>query len=172
MAYYHPCIGCVIPKDTCLRRAEIRKAISGMNVTSIKFKCKDRTAMFQQGQRVAFPWSVCVGQDYDGEGVYQTVYFRGTVVCEASRPSKFTVRVDADGEGYTESPKEAFRNGGDVVNVKATTLSLIDEPLRVMCGFCLKYKAEDGRCSAHPNAGWDTYIPDGCLDHTKTGGAF
>lgn len=171
MAYFHPCHGCAVDKETCARRSEIRSAIAGLSITSVKFKCKDRKPFYHMGQRVSFPWSVCIGQDDDGEGVFRTVNFNGTIVCEASKPSRFTVRVDQDGEGYTESPNEVFRNGGDVVNVKTHSLSLLDEPVQNMCANCLKYEGEDGRCPAHPNAGWDTYIPPGCIDHAKTGGA-
>lgn len=164
MTHYHQCTGCAVSKDTCKRRASLKTAMAGLSITSVKFKCTDRTALFSAGQRITFSWGILAGQDEDGEGVYDWVKFNGTIICEASRPNRFTVRVDATGEGYTHHPKDVFRDGADVINVKSSSITLLDEPIREFCAICLKYEGEAGRCQADPTPGWG-WLPDGCMDH-------
>ena len=161
MTYYHPCKGCAIDPAGCDKRKNIKTALAGLSITSLKFKCAERKPLFYPGQRVSFSWAVCIGQDHEGEGRYRKMRFNGTVICESSRPTKFTVRVDQDGDGYTEEPKNVFRNGGDVVNVRAADLVLLGKPDCTFCPSCLQYEGETGRC-------WDKssgYI--GCLEYSR-----
>tara|TARA_R110000851_G_scaffold6424_1_gene26104 strand:+ start:304 stop:657 length:354 start_codon:yes stop_codon:yes gene_type:complete len=114
---------------------------------------------------VSFPWSICVGQDYEGEGVFQRVFFNGTIIKEAAKPTKFTVRVDQDGEGYTVRPQDVkFKGEGRVVNVKATTMTPINEPDVNFCESCLKYEGESEGCQSFLVNGCDRYVAHGCLD--------
>lgn len=165
--YYHPCAGCKVDKDKCNRRSEIRSAIAGLSVTSIKFKCEDRVPLFRSGQRVTFFWTVySVECDYyaDDPDVTQ---FNGTIIRETKSPWKYAIRVDQDADDYDFAPKDVFKGGGFAVNVRTSDILAIDEPDRKFCPSCLKYQGEDGLCQAFPGAGWDRYVPDGCLEHDK-----
>ena len=101
-----------------------------------------------------------MGHDDEGEGIFQRVFFNGTIIKEAARPTKFTVRVDQDGEGYTVRPEDVkFKGDGRVVNVKATTISPLSQPDLNFCETCLKYDGE--------SAGCQSYLINGCLDAKK-----
>ena len=170
MTYYFPCRNCATDKTACKRRLEVKSALSGLNVTSIKFKCEDRKPMFGAGQRVSFAWKVyqddCEGVQY-GE-VYETE-FVGTVISEANRGLRFIIRVDAVNEYYDFIPSEVFKNDNLIIKVKPVDMVALDEPNRSFCLGCFAYDLADakGRCQGHDGVGWDRYIPDGCLRFTK-----
>lgn len=169
MAYYHPCKNCAVDVVDCERRAELRKAIAGLHVTSIKFKCATREPLFRTGQRVKFYWSHWDQSDYDGSGVENKLIFLGTVVAEEG--SKFIVRVDdidgvsADGAYEDMPPRSVFRSDGLVVKVKPCDMGPLNEPDKKMCPNCLAYSADEAksRCQGFNVGAWDVYHPHGCL---------
>ena len=170
MAYLYPCRNCTLSKLLCTKRDELRKAIKGLGVTSAKFKCEDRKPAFASGQRVSFCWTLYGEDDGYGYGFGDdlSVEFVGTIIAEVRNGHKFTVRVDAEGEFYDVKPAETFRNGGDVVNVRASDITAIDEPSRTFCADCLQYEGETGRCQGYVGKDrWDNYIPDGCTEAVK-----
>jgi len=169
MAYYHPCKNCAVNIYACERRAQVREAIAGLHVTSVKFRCADRKPMFRSGQRVKFAWSHWEQSDYDGSGCENKLVFSGTVVAE--KATKFIVRVDdvdgiaVDDNYESMNPRDVFNNKRLVVKVKPCDMVALDEPDRPMCESCLAYDAEEARSSCHGfNGGaWDVYHPPGCL---------
>jgi hypothetical protein len=65
MTHYATCFNCVNDKFTCQRRINLRDALKGSNVYSVKFKCPERRAFFTSGQRVAFDWKSFDSDGYD-----------------------------------------------------------------------------------------------------------
>mgnify|MGYP007014136643 CR=1 FL=1 len=169
VAYYHPCKNCAVDTSACERRAEIRDAISGLHVTSVKFECKKREPLFRSGQRVKFSWSHWEQSDYDGSGCENKLVFSGTVVAE--KGTKFIVRVD-DAEGVAADedyedmdPKHVFQNQRLVVKVKPCDMLDLGEPDKPMCETCLAYNADEAerRCHGYNDGAWYVYHPQGCL---------
>lgn len=147
--------------------------MAGLNITSVKFKCTDRTPMFTAGQRVSFAWRIhndTSEGDYGGQ--YSEVYnaeFFGTVISEVNNGLRFIVRVDEKSIYYDFNPSEVFRNKNLIIKVKPECMKTIDEPTRSFCPACLAYDPEDakGKCHGYDVGGLDRYIPYGCLRFTK-----
>jgi len=51
MTYFATCIGCNLKSD-CEQLAAIKKKVAGLNLTSIKHRCRDRTPEFKPGDPV------------------------------------------------------------------------------------------------------------------------
>lgn len=173
MAYYHPCKNCAVNHLDCDRRSEIQRAISGLSVTSIKFKCDIRKPRFCEGERVSFRWRYFMGEqisqdDFDAEEILLS--FAGTVIREAQRNLRFTVRVDRHQESNDLTPSDVFRNDSLVINVKPDDMTPTGEAARIFCPNCLAYDAEEAKNRCHGYKGgawWDLYHPEGCLVDRK-----
>ncbi len=168
MTYYHPCKNCAVSAQACPRRLQIKSAISGLSVTSLKFKCEIRQPRFEAGQRVSFKWKVYettqIAQD-DFETESFEVWFRGTVAWEKSNRLRFVVRVDADQDSNGIYPTDVFKNDNLIVSVRPDDMRAINECSKSMCPNCLAYdKAEaSSRCQSWDCGAWDAHHPDGCL---------
>ena len=174
MAYYHPCKNCAVDPSECAVRQKIKDQIAGLSVTSIKFKCKERTSRFRQGQRVEFDWSVYsntqISQDeFDTE--VTPVKFVGTVIHEKSNKLRFVVRVDRDQEYFGHKPEDVLKNDDLIISVRPDDIKPLDDPDRSFCPSCLAYDKEE---ASKVCQGWlgdydplyrrrDIYHPDGCL---------
>lgn len=161
MAYYKPCKNCAIDKAACPRRAEISKAIAGLSVTVVNFRCAARQPLFRAGQRVGFGWA-----DY-GDGQFEEdaigLVYHGTVIQEHGL--RFIVRVD-DGpsaDGAKIEARDLFKSGNLVIKVKPTTMHALAEPDRITCPSCSAYAGEEGRCQGWEDPGFHIYWPLGCL---------
>lgn len=155
MAYYKPCKNCAADTATCPRRTEVAKAIFGLSVTVVNFRCLSRKEMFRPGQRVEFHWI-----DY-GDGQFEedavSLLFHGTVMEE--RGLRFIVRVDD-----TEDARGVFKSDSLVIKVKPSDMHALDEPDRPMCPSCCGYPGEKSRCQGWGNPGsLESYWPVGCL---------
>lgn len=161
MTHYATCTNCAVDKSVCQKRANLREALKGQHVYSLKFKCTDRQPLFVSGQRVQFDWLLWDTDGYDSESTPLT--FHGTVLRE--RSPKFVVQVDhgvdASGEGIEAS--EIFkRNDQLLVKVKPADMRSLDESNRKVCATCywVEGTAED-RC--YKMSDW---TPGGCIDPT------
>lgn len=131
MAYYHPCKNCAVGSNSCSRRADIRNAIAGLHVTSIKFECAKREPLFQPNQRVKFAWSYWEPSEYGASDNGCKLIFSGTVIAESG--TKFIVRADdefgapADDDSESMSPQIVFRNEDLVVKVKPCDITPLDD---------------------------------------------
>lgn len=161
MAYYKPCKNCGEDKASCGRRSEIAKAVLGLSVTVVNFRCAARRPLFHTGQRVGFKWT-----DY-GDGSFEedaiTLFFHGTVIEEAGL--RFIVRVDdgtsADAAKY--AARDVFKSDSLVIKVKPADMQALEEPDRRMCLVCSAYDDEVSRCQGWGDPGsWDNYWPDAC----------
>lgn len=148
MTYYHNCKNCAVDKAKCVRRAELKAALKGLSVTSVKFACPDRKQLFQRGDRVAFSWSHWDFKRLDdyGEAIEDVLSFRATVVREVR--TKFVLRVDQDAVPSTlddvfYEPSAVFKNGGRAIKMMPQKLTLLDEPSRNICADCLVYEGEE-----------------------------
>ena len=162
MTHYTTATHCAVDQSSCQRRANLREAMKGQHVYSLKFRCNDRRAMFAAGQRVKFDWVMWEQSGDDDEGL--PLVFNGTVLRE--RGTKFVVQVDRDTDASGEGiqAKEVFRKNDQLlVKVKPACMRPLDEPDRSVCLVCYRVEgvAED-RCYRIGD-GW---TPIGC---TETG---
>ncbi|WP_395451163.1 hypothetical protein ACHMW7_16050 [Aminobacter sp. UC22_36] len=158
MAHYATCLNCAVDQSACQRRANLRDAMKGQHVYSLKFKCSDRRPMFAAGQRIEFDWVMWEQSGDDDEGL--PLVFNGTVLRE--RGTKFVVQVDrnADASGEGIKAEDVFKNNDQLlIKVRPASMRPIDEPTRSVCGVCYRVEgvAED-RCYRIGD-GW---TPVGC----------
>ena len=164
MAYYKPCKNCAADKVSCPRRAEIAKAIAGLSVTVVNFKCGDRQTLFHTGQRVAFNWTSWERLEEFAEDHGLGLIFHGTVIGE--KGLRFIIRVDdgpsADAEKI--AARDTFKNDSLVIKVKPSDMRALAEPDRQLCPACSAYPDETSRCQGWEEpGGFGSYWPTGCL---------
>lgn len=141
--YYHQCRGCTVNRDTCDRLSEIKSTLKGLGITSIKFKCSDRTPKFVVGNRVlvTLPFYEVYGPQ--GETDTYLIDFKGTVICERKTRGNYKVKID-DGpdadDGNYSSPDDLKSETGYVA-VKGEHVSPLNEFDRIVCEVC---EAVDG----------------------------
>jgi hypothetical protein len=154
MAVYRTCTNCARAKSPCVRRDEISKAIKGASITSVKFLCADRIALFLPGQRVAVTWPVSL----DGEAAVDESW-GATVISENG--SRFLIAVD-DAESDNETPiGEFLRNERLFAKVSPSKLRALDEAPRAICGWCQRAPAPGEVCTN--KVGWEPSTPPNCL---------
>lgn len=168
MAYYHPCKNCAADKEFCGRRISMRKAIAGLSITSVKFKCQDRVQKFRNGQRVNFKWTA-----YDNEQISQDEFdtsetqlsFSGTIIRETKSRLRFVIRVDEDQENNGYKPRDVLKSKNLVISIRHDDIMASGEADRSFCTSCLSYDKDEAasRCHGWCNGYWDTYHPNGCL---------
>ena len=141
MAHFSTCLNCAADRSSCARLAEVRNAIRGVNITSIKFKCGDRQPMFRRGQRVSFYWRY---YDEDGSGEGCTTEFVGTVMREKPGNRRFSIRVDQDGEHYDLKPHDILKSA-EFISVRPADMRALDEPDAPMCQLCSAYNDDADR---------------------------
>jgi hypothetical protein len=125
---YSTCINCATDKVACGRRNEVRAAIKGTGITSVKFRCADRKSMFHAGQRVAVTWTV------GGDGYELDETWPATVIRESG--NRFVLSVD-DVDSDEGTPARGYiRNEQLFVKVSPHRLQKLDEPDRKICEFC------------------------------------
>ena len=144
MTRYVNCFNCAVETAACPRRAEIRRALSGTHIYSVKFKCDSRQPMFSAGQRVVFHWTWWD----DGDGY--PVEFHATVLREVG--SKFVVQVDRGQSSSDDGvmSEDVFRKNDQLlIKVRPSHMRALEEPPRRTCQTCYYVEgvAED-RCYA------------------------
>ena len=174
MTFYQPCQGCAFKPTDCEKKTEIRSAIKGLGITSLKFNCTERKPIYNPGDRVSLMWRVFEYGDPDPYGEQEVgealAYFYATVMGEQSG-TRYIVRVD-DGPCYSidegwdpvEASKLFTRSSKLVVKVKTSDIAHTDEPQKEICTSCSAYAGERERCQGwgKPNS-WDSYWPTECL---------
>lgn len=134
MTAYRNCKNCILAVEPCARKEEVRAAIKGAGITMVKFRCDMREPLYRRGQRVSVTWPVYE----DGEMPTDNVW-PATVIAESG--SRFLLSVD-DVESDEGMPaKEFIKNERLFVKVAATRLRALDEPDRLICGWCEKAPA-------------------------------
>lgn len=135
MTAYTTCTGCARDPKTCEFRQQIRTAILGLGVTSIRFKCPIREAAFPPGQRVIVGWPL--DDRIDEYGHEKPVRFYATVLAEL-KPGRYRVKVDdgrdIDGAGY-DAPDDLRSEGYANVSIHRLT-RVEDEPRLTVCPSC------------------------------------
>ncbi|ANL02649.1 hypothetical protein EVC10_039 [Rhizobium phage RHph_Y25] len=158
MTHYATCINCAVDAVSCQRRQNLRAALKGSGVYSLKFKCAERQQMFSAGQRVEFDWSLWERDEYDSSEL--PMVFHGTVIRE--RGAKFVVQVDsgkdASGEGIEAS--EVFKKNDQLlIKVRPAKMRALDEAPRAVCSTCYHVEGGEDRCYQN---GTD-WMPNGCI---------
>lgn len=148
MAYYAPCLNCAVPRDQCQRLKEVKEAIAGLSITSIKFRCRDRRARFYPGQRIEFDWQVYDEADAEyGGGEGCPVSFKGTVVREKTNRRRFVIRVDQDQQCDEYRPSDVFKDS-EFISVRPDDMRPVNEPDRSLCERCSAYLDDPDDCTS------------------------
>lgn len=119
MARFSTCIGCVRKPD-CAKLADIKAAVVGLGVTSLKHRCATRDPEFKPGDPVlvkTVPWR----NDPEPENDYREppkLWFRGVFVSELKNFNQIIVYIkpgtpnetEYDGTGYIDE-EEFFPSG-------------------------------------------------------------
>ncbi|WP_298164997.1 hypothetical protein [Novosphingobium sp.] len=158
MTSYSTCINCAADKATCERREQVRAAIKGSGITSVKFKCDKRQSMFHVGQRVAITWEVSTEADYSLDETWP-----GTVVRENG--TRFVVAVDDVPSDEGTPARDYIRNDRLFVKVSPQRLRALDEPDRPICNFCERAPSVGEACKDFDRDLWshNSGYPSGCL---------
>lgn len=148
--YYATCRGCAVDVALCTRRSVISKGISGLGLTSIKFKCTYRLSAFRRGERVTF--DTVVYFECDGGVEREEARFAATVIREL-KPGRFLVRVD-DGPCFSggddiEAP-ECFHNKSGYLSISYLNMKGLDEPDRRVCQTCSALVDFESECWKSP----------------------
>lgn len=131
MAYLRTCHNCAHDRDACAKRDQIRRAISGHSVTSVKFRCDDRLPLYRPGDRVSVAWPVPRDDGYDE---YDLETWPATVIKEVG--ARFVIRVD-DVDSDHETPARSYIKSDSLYcKVSPSKLTKLDEPQRRVCGLC------------------------------------
>ena len=158
MTSYTTCINCAADKKGCVRRKAIQSAIRGTGITSVKFRCTDRVAIFLPGQRVSITWTV--GNDpYEVDETWP-----GTIIAENG--SKFIVSVDDVDSDEGTPARDYIRNEQLFVKVSPSRIRRIDEPDRSICDWCQKAPGPDDACQERSTDTWWHMVgncPPGCI---------
>lgn len=151
MTYLAPCNGCRFQKSTCARRDQIKSGIKGLGITTLKFRCNERTPLYSTGQRIAFPWRVYGDADYYDQVDKVDLVFHGTIVGETDRGNRYIVLVDAGpcvaGEEEIDA-SDAFRNPDLIIKVRRREIKPLSEPFLKICCDCAGFG--DERCMKGP----------------------
>lgn len=135
MANYRTCHNCAHDPNECATRDGIKRAIAGLSVTSIKFRCPDRAPLYRPGDRVSVTWPVCEDAghgDYRGEWNLET--WPATVIME--KGGKFIICVDDVDSDEGTSARGYIKNDNLYCKVTAGKLKALKEPRRSVCGLC------------------------------------
>ncbi len=151
---YRTCIGCVVDPKTCARRQEVARGMSGLGITSAKFRCDERAPHFSVGQRVLVSLATW---EYDELVEFEV---RATVLKEA-KPGRFLLKVDEGKTACEEFDVEGVINNRETLVITATHSRLRLDPddkriLRV-CPTCVSVAGRDCYRSGA------FYAPEGCL---------
>jgi hypothetical protein len=160
MTSYTTCINCAADKATCERREQVRAAIKGAGITSLKFKCDKRQSMFHVGQRVAITWEVQTEAPYSLDETWP-----GTVVRENG--TRFVVAVDDVPSDEGTPARDYIKNDGLFVKVAPHRLQALDEPDRSICGYCERTPIAGDACDHRDADLWRHCggYPPKCLAH-------
>lgn len=160
MTYYATCFNCAADKASCQRRLALQKAMAGMHITSLKFRCPERKAFFATGQRVSFEWTMWDSDGYEESALH--LIFHGTVIRE--RGSKFVVQVDAgtDASGEEIDASDVFKkNEALLIKVRPANMTALDEPKKTVCLTCYQIEGHPERRCYRSGMYW---APKGCIE--------
>lgn len=130
MASYRTCHNCAHDPNECATRDKIKRAIAGLSVTSVKFRCPDRAPLYLPGERVIVTWLVplCKGPSYED---WQHEEWPATVIMENG--AKFIICVD-DVESDEGTPaREYVKSPNLYCKVSPGKLRALNEPRRAVC---------------------------------------
>lgn len=104
---YRTCSGCLHEKHPCDARDALRRQLKGLSVTSVKWKCKDRTDRFNVGDAV---WATTIESTNPDHGEACFDEFPGWVIRNCG--SKLLVYIEPGSIGLSEETKFEARSAG------------------------------------------------------------
>lgn len=134
MTYYRTCTNCAHDRDECATLANVRRAIAGMHITSVKFKCENRAPIFRTGDRVTVTWLINSEIDDYYPGDWGPETWPATVVSEVG--SKFVIVVDDVPSSHDTPARDYIQSSNLYCKVSASKLARLDEPKRPVCALC------------------------------------
>ncbi len=141
MTAYRTCHNCALANAPCARRAAIAEGLSGLNVTSVKFRCAERVPLFTRGQRVTVTWNV-PQKDEPGYEDWAQESWPATVIAE--RGSKFQIVVDDVDSDEGTPARSWMKNPTLHAKVTVAKLQPLNEPARDLCLDCDGVVQPDG----------------------------
>ena len=94
---YQTCKGCANSSGDCAIRDAVKKQLKGLSVTSIKWRCKEKTPIYQVGDPV---WVSLSTSESDEWGSQYYAFFPGIVV--QNKFPKFVIYVQPSSESECE----------------------------------------------------------------------
>lgn len=79
MAYLHACVGCFYAADTCDRRNDLKAAIKGLAISSLRHRCSDRRSIYLRGEGVKVLTVSDTDRGLDENGAVRD-WFNATIV--------------------------------------------------------------------------------------------
>lgn len=110
MTYLHTCVGCFYAADTCDRRDELKAAIKGLGISSVKHRCLGRYNIYKRGDAVKVHTVNSTEGSIDDHTGIVLDWFDATVVQQVG--GRVVVFVADATEGQDSgAPFEASNNG-------------------------------------------------------------
>lgn len=139
-----PCHGCPIPKkigdERCTaKRAEMRKKVSGLGLTSATFKCGILEEHLRPGRRITINTPILIdGGGYFGDGyTVSSVEVSATILSCRNGRFQCVVDLEAMREAQSLDESETGKDPKDLIYRKprlpGRIVRFLDEPLRPLC---------------------------------------
>jgi len=108
---YRSCLGCELYRQPCGERDRVREQIRGLGVTSIKWRCKQRTPIIDAGDPV---WvdTVNGSDDYDDHGNPYRDEYPGTAIRQVGTKMLVYIEKHAPGRNAGDDAPFMPRAGG------------------------------------------------------------
>lgn len=129
---YRTCFGCVHGAGACQVREAVKAQVSGLGVTSLKWKCKWKRLAFQPGDAV---FVETIGYQPEGEEDFYLGSYPATVI--QIKGSKLICFIEPGVEDETHGiPFEPKNNGNGHVKVPMARVTKRDAIRESVCGYC------------------------------------
>lgn len=150
MTVYRTCYGCVLRGKPCERRDGIAKAISGLGIQSLKFKCDARKPLFAIGAPVWVETVYDMNGDGDENGV-QIDFYPGHVVQDLGTKALVYIRPGSRGRGdkNDDDPLEFVGKNNGFCKVSLKRVTARDGEVESICKDC-ELPASFGHQTGYP----------------------
>jgi hypothetical protein len=134
MTFYRSCTGCIKQGQPCDTRDALRKRLKGLDVTSVKWKCRDRIARIQVGDAV---WVDTVADQNESgdDGQPFRGHFPGIAIRE--RGASMLVLIENGAPERDEGDDVTFATSGNgFCKIPLSRITARDAAREEICGSC------------------------------------
>jgi len=146
---YRTCFGCVHGTGACQVRDDVKRQISGLGVTSLKWKCKWKRLAFRPGDAV---YVETIGYQPEGDEDVYISSWRATVI--QSKGSQLICFIEPGTLDDGEVPFEPKAHGNGHVKIPLSRVTRRDAVREHVCASCSRIVRlaghEDYCCDAPP----------------------